>query len=195
MAGKMNSHSEGDLNENMFVSPKILVSSIYSESESGPESEDDQDDECQQSEPEKSSVEDSSDDSSETESSTKKKMKLSKSPKKLLGTIRPLSTGSAPIKRTVYKEKSKSAGHTPSRPSTEIIHSKRKLKGLGHSKHSTVDDLGKISNLLGEVLKRLERTEAKLESVEHKLESSSLSSSSCSEKKREVPQIVKVNVT
>ena len=60
-------------------------------------------------------------------------------------------------------------------------------------KAAYVDDLGNISNLLTEVLKRLERTEAKLESVEHKLESStSLSSSSCSEKKREVPQIVKV---
>jgi len=58
---------------------------------------------------------------------------------------------------------------------------------------SGADGLRKISNLLTQVLQRLERTEAKLESVEHKLESSSsLSSSSCSEKKRGVPQIVKV---
>ena len=96
------------------------------------------------------------------------------------------------VSRMVYKEKSKSVGHTPSRPSTETVHSKRKFKCFNIL--NNVDDLGKISSLLGEVLKRLERTEAKLESVEHKLESFLLSSSSCSEKKREVPQIVKVRL-
>ena len=128
-------------------------------------------------------------------------MKLSKSPRKSSTTSRPLAVRSCTpgkkksVSRMVYKEKSKLVGHTPSRPSTETVHySKRKLKCFKKTNHNNVDDLGKISSLLGEVLKRLERTEAKLESVEHKLESSSLSSSSCSEKKREVPQIVKVKL-
>ena len=83
------------LRENLFVSPKILVSSIYSDSESGPGSEYDGDDGChEQSEPEKSSVEDSSDDSTENETCTSKKMKLSKSPRKSSTTSRLLAVRS-----------------------------------------------------------------------------------------------------
>ena len=54
--------------------------------------------------------------------------------------------------------------------------------------------LGEISNMLGTVLKRLEKTESKLESVERRLEktSSSGSSSESVVRKRIVPQVVRV---
>ena len=55
--------------------------------------------------------------------------------------------------------------------------------------------LGEISNMLGTVIKRLEKTESKLESMERRLEKSSSSSGSSSEaiSKKKVPQVVRVS--
>lgn len=206
-------NEENDLNERTFINPKVLVSDIYSDSESEPES-----DECddpslspgrgddsfvEERELDRSSDKDSGSDISENEISTAKKLRLSRSPKKTSCTpksrpstshpVRLISASTSLKKKTPVscKAKSKSTGHTPARPLTEI-HPK-KLRDVNDSDSGAVDDLGKISHLLSQVLQRLERTEAKLDSVEHKLESSSsLSSSSSSEKKRKVPQIVKV---
>ena len=203
---------ECDLNENMFITPKVLVNNIYSHSEPESEEERDEPDAPEDSEKDKElegTGDEDSDfpDSLENESSTSKRIRLSRSPKKLAKSLTPsnrpsnlqptrlISSDSVSVKkRTFAKEKSKSVDHTPSR----TLHTHpRKMQANNREvsdKSSGPDDLTKISSLLTQVLQRLERTEAKLESVEHKLESSSsLSSSSCSEKKREVPQIVKVN--
>ena len=55
--------------------------------------------------------------------------------------------------------------------------------------------LGDISNMLGKVLERLDKTESKIESMEHNLKSQSSSSgmSSC-EHRRKVPTVVRVSV-
>ena len=54
--------------------------------------------------------------------------------------------------------------------------------------------LGEISNMLGTVLKGLEKTESKLESVKRRLETTSSSGSSSESvvRKRIVPQVVRV---
>ena len=64
----------------------------------------------------------------------------------------------------------------------------------GGTDHPILSVLGEISNMLGTVLKRLEKTESKLESVERRLEktSSSGSSSESVVRKRIVPQVVRV---
>ena len=204
----ISNHSTSEDIARMFDNPRVLVGSIYSDSESEPHSEvpeepepgDDQENDCRFVE-ERSSDKDT-DSSSEVERSKIKKLRLSRSPKKSAncngrpsssrpGLLPFVSKSTSPKKKTPVsaKAKSKSSVHTPARPSSEISRPKKKLtvreSGDQSTKDACVDDLGNISNLLTEVLKRLERTEAKLESVEHKLESStSLSSSSCSEKKR-----------
>ena len=191
-------HSTREAIECMFNDPRILFRSIYSNSELELQSEElgnDQDNDCCVKQ--RSSDKDT-DSNSEVESSTTKKLRLSKSPKKLAncnghpssscpGRLLPFVSKSTSAKKKTLvcaKAKSKSSGHTLTRPSSEINHPKKKLTVHGSMDQSTkdacVDDLGNIWNLLTEVLKRLEKTEAKLESVEHKLESStSLSSTEC----------------
>ena len=211
----ISNHSTSEDIARMFDNPRVLVGSIYSDSESEPQSEvpaepkpgDDQENDCRFVE-ERSSDKDT-DSSSEVERSKIKKLRLSRSPKKLANcngrpsSSRPglspfVSKSTPPKKKTPVsaKAKSKSNVHTPVRPSSEISRPKKKLTvcGIGNqsTKDACVDDLGNISNLLTEVLKRLERIEAKLESVEHKLESStSLSSSSGSEKKEKFRRLLR----
>ena len=191
----ISNHSTSEDIARMFDNPRVLVGSIYSDSESEPQSEvpeepelgDDQENDCRFVE-ERSSDKDT-DSSSEVERSKIKKLRLSRSPKKLAncngrpsssrpGLLPFVSKSTSPKKKTPVsaKVKSKSNVHTPVRPSSEISRHKKKLTVCGNGNQSTkdacVDDLGNISNLLTEVLKGLERIEAKLESVEHKLESS-----------------------
>ena len=58
--------------------------------------------------------------------------------------------------------------------------------------------LGEITNMLGTVIKRLDKTELKLESMERKLSNTSSSGSSleraCAAKKRDVPKVVRVSI-
>ena len=170
-----------------------------------PEPGDDQENYCRFVE-ERSSDKDT-DSSSEVERSKIKKLRPSRSPKKLAncngrpsssrpGLLLFVSKSTPPKKKTPVSAKSKSNVHTPVRPSSEVSRPKKKLTvcriGNQSTKDACVDDLGNISNLLTEVLKRLERIEAKLESVEHKLESStSLSSSSGSEKKEKFRRLLR----
>ena len=56
--------------------------------------------------------------------------------------------------------------------------------------------LGEITNMLGTVIKRLEKTESKLESMERRLvNNSSGSSSKQATKKRCVPKVVRVSIS
>ena len=56
--------------------------------------------------------------------------------------------------------------------------------------------LGDISNMLGKVMERLERTETEIESMERNLISQSLSSgTSGSDERRKVPTVVRVRYT
>ena len=202
----ISNHSTSEDIARMFDNPRVLVGSIYSDSESEPQSEVPVE-VCRFVE-ERSSDKDT-DSSSEVERSKIKKLRLSRSSKKLAncngrpsssrpGLLPFVSKSTPPKKKTPVsaKAKSKSNVHTPVRPSSEISRPKKKLTvcGIGNqsTKDACVDDLGNISNLLTEVLKRLERIEAKLESVEHKLESStSLSSSSGSEKKEKFRRLLR----
>ena len=169
--------------EYMFSNPRILFRSIYSDSELELQSKElgnDQDNDCCV---EQRSSDKDTDSSSEVERSTTKKLRLSKSPKKLAncnghpssscpGRLLPFVSKSTSAKKKTLvcaKAKPKSRGHTPARPSSEINHPKKKLsvhESMDQStKHACVDDLGNIWNLLTEVLKRLERTEAKLRRI------------------------------
>ena len=146
-------HSTSDDIERMFDNPRVLVRSIYSDSESEPQSEepgDDQDD-CRFVE-QRSSDKDT-DSSSEGERSTMKKLRLSRSPKNLAncsardrhsssrpGRLVPfVSKSTSPKKKTPVsaKAKSKSSGHTPARPLSEISHPKKKLTVRGSVDQST----------------------------------------------------------
>ena len=67
--------------------------------------------------------------------------------------------------------------------------------GSSSASRSMDVQLGEITNLLGTVVKRLEKTEMKLQSIEEKLNSSSSSSAGSSvEKKMIVPQVVRVSI-
>ena len=87
-----------------------------------------------------------------------------------------------------------SAGHTPvlrrnvfSQPKT------LNMKGVDE-KESLLASLGNITNMLGAVIERLDKTESKLESVERKINTpSSSSAGSGTDNRRKVPPIVRVS--
>ena len=88
-----------------------------------------------------------------------------------------------------------SAGHTPvlrrnvfSQPKT------LNMKGVDEERESLSAALGNITNMLGAVIERLDKTESKLESMERKINTpSSSSSGSGTDNRRKVPTVVRVS--
>ena len=134
-----------------------------------------------------------------SEEDVRKKPRLEKTPTTAHGrSKRPFS--SVPLrKKTPQSHKTTLSMSLPRHTPT---HSDRnhdpKVLNMGTSERS--DDhassvsyaLGEITNMIGKVIDRLDKTESKLESMERKLLTSSSSSASGSEHKRIVPAVVRV---
>ena len=135
-------HSTRETIECMFNNPRTLFRSIYSDSELELQSEElgnDQDNDCCV---EQRSSDKDTHSSSKVERSTTKKLRLSKSPKKLAncnghpssscpGRLLPFVSKSTSAKKKTLvcaKAKSKSSDHTSAISSSEINHPKKKLK-------------------------------------------------------------------
>ena len=98
----------------------------------------------------------------------------------------------------------KFVGNTPSSRGQDSSFVRRVREAVEGSEEPTPDQterpigavLGEITNMLGTVIKRLDKTELKLESMERKLSntSSSGSSSERTAKKRDVPKVVRVSI-